>query len=365
MQGFGDGVPKKGNNMFLLEKHRSLPAYTPGDHEEGDGFIRLNTNESPYSPSPGVMAAMAGEVSKLGYYNDPDCAALRKALAGLYGVKPEQVTATNGSDELLYFAFIAFADEEHPIALPDITYGYYDLFAAANGIPLERIPLKADFTIDYRDYLGIGKTILFPNPNAPTGYAMPVWQVEEIAKSNPDNVVIVDEAYVDFGAETCLPLIEKYPNVLIVRTFSKSRSMAGARLGYGFACESLMAEIETIRNAVNLYSVNRMTQAAGIAAVKENDYYMKNCQRIIEARDYTTRMLREQGFEVLDSLGNFVFAKPKAMAAGTLARELKTRGILVRHWDKDRIRDYLRITIGTMQEMQALECAIEMIFGRA
>ncbi len=351
--------------MFLLEKHRGLPAYVPGDHEEGGGLVRLNTNESPYPPSPGVAKAIAGEVSKLGYYNDPDCAALRAALAGLYGVKPEQVIATNGSDELLYFAFLAFADENHPIALPDITYGYYDLFAAAHGIPLEKVPLKADFTIDYRDYLGIGKTIVFPNPNAPTGYAMPVWQMAEIAKSNPENVLIVDEAYVDFGAETCLPLIGEYPNVLIVRTFSKSRSMAGARLGYGFACESLIAELETMRNAINLYSVNRMTQAAGIAAVEENDYYMANCQRIIETREYTTKMLREQGFEVLGSKANFVFARPKAMNAKTLAVQLRERGILVRHWDKDRIRDYLRITIGAMQEMQALECAIEMIFGRA
>ena len=350
--------------MFLLEKHRSLPAYVPGDHVE-EGFIRLNTNESPYPPSPGVAKAIAGEVSKLGYYNDPDCAALRRALAGLYGVKPERVIATNGSDELLYFAFLAFADESHPIALPDITYGYYDLFAAAQGIPLEKIQLRDDFTIDYRDYMGIGKTIVFPNPNAPTGYVLPIWQVAEIAKSNPQNVIIVDEAYVDFGAETCLPLIDECPNLLIVRTFSKSRSMAGARLGYGFGCESLIAEIETIRNAINLYSVNRMTQAAGVAAVRENDYYMANCQRIIEARDYTTRMLREQGFEVLDSLANFVFAKPKAMSAKALAAQLKGRGILVRHWDKDRIRDYLRISIGTMQEMQALECAIEMIFGRA
>jgi len=351
--------------MFLREKHRGLPAYVPGDHEEGDGFIRLNTNESPYPPSPGVKAAIAGEIGKLGYYNDPDCTALRQALAGLYGVKSDQVIATNGSDELLYFAFLAFADESHPIALPDITYGYYALFAAAHGIPLVRVPLKDDFTIDYRDYLGIGKTIVFPNPNAPTGYALDLWQIAEIAKSNPENVVIVDEAYVDFGAETCLPLIGEHPNLLIVRTFSKSRSMAGARLGYGFGQSALIAQLETMRNAINLYSVNRMTQAAGVAAVRENDYYMENCRRIIEARDYTTRMLREQGFEVLDSLGNFVFAKPKAMSAKTLMQELKTRGILVRHFDQERVRDYLRITIGAMQEMQALEAAIEMIFGRA
>jgi len=350
---------------FLLERHKNLPAYVPGDHAEGTEFIRLNTNESPYPPSAGVAAAIAGEVKSLGYYNDPDCTALRGALAQLYGVLPQQVIAVNGSDELLYFAFIAFCDETHPIALPDITYGYYDLFAATHGIPMVKIPLKEDFTIDYRDYLGIEKTIVFPNPNAPTGFALPLWQIEEIAKSNPKNVLIVDEAYVDFGAETALPLIEKYPNLLIVRTFSKSRSMAGARLGYGFAQESLIAQIETIRNAVNVYSVNRMTQAAGIAACKENDYYMENCRKIMEAREYTTNMLREQGFEVLDSLGNFVFAKPRGMGAAALKAQLAQRGILVRHWDKPRIRDYLRISIGTMQEMQALDAAIEMIFGRA
>lgn len=351
--------------MFLLEKHRNLPAYVPGDHEEGDGFIRLNTNESPYPPSPAVRAAVDKEIGRLNYYNDPDCTALREALAGLYGLAPDQVIAGNGSDELLYLAFIAFADGEHPIALPDITYGYYDLFAASLGVPLVRKPLREDFSINYRDYLNIGQTVLFPNPNAPTGLALPLEQIEEIAKSNPDSVVIVDEAYVDFGGETCLPLIDRYPNLLIVRTFSKSRSLAGARLGYAFAQRALIAALHTVRNAVNLYSVSRMAQAAGVVAVAENDYYMANCRKIIEARDYTTQMLRAQGFDVLSSLGNFVFARPRAMSAGTLAERLRERGILVRHWDKERIGDYLRITIGTMQEMQALEAAIEMIFGRA
>jgi len=350
---------------FLLEKHRGLPAYVPGDHEEGEGFIRLNTNESPYPPSPGVAAAVAKEIGKLSYYNDPDCTQLRRALAQRYGVAENQVIAANGSDELLYFAFLAFADGGHPIALPDITYGYYDLFAASLGIPLEKIPLREDFTLNYQDYLGIGKNIVFPNPNAPTGYAIPLGQIREIAKSNPENVLIVDEAYVDFGAESALSLVDECENLLIVRTFSKSRSMAGARIGFGFAQAGLIAELETVRNAVNLYSVSRMAQAAGTAAIREDAYYMDNCRRIIEARDYTTRMLREQGFEVLDSLGNFVFAKPSAMSASALKAQLRERGILVRHWDQDRVRDYLRITIGTMQEMQALDAAIEMIFGRA
>ena len=352
-------------SRFLLEKHRHLPAYVPGDHEEGDGFIRLNTNESPFPPAPAVQDAVNKEIGRLNYYNDPDCTALRRALAGQYGLTPDRVIAGNGSDELLYLAFMAFADETHPIALPDITYGYYDLFAAALGIPLVRKPLREDFSIDYRDYLGIGQTVLFPNPNAPTGLALPLWQIEEIAKSNLDNVVIIDEAYVDFGGETCLPLLERYPNLLVMRTFSKSRSLAGARLGYAFAQRELIAALETVRNAVNLYSVSRMAQAAGIAAMEDEGYTLANCRKIMQARDYATRMLRAQGFEVLDSLGNFVFARPRAMSAAALAARLRERGILVRHWDKERIRDYLRITIGTMQEMQALEAAIEMIFGRA
>lgn len=352
-------------SRFLLKKHRDLPAYVPGDHKEGEGFIRLNTNESPYPPSPGVRDAVAREIGRLNYYNDPDCTALREALADLYGLAPNQVIAGNGSDEVLYLAFMAFADGTHPIVLPDITYGYYDLFAAALGIPLVRRPLDEDFSIDYRDYLNVGQTVLFPNPNAPTGRALPLWQIGEIVRSNPENVVIVDEAYVDFGGETCLPMTKRYPNLLVVRTFSKSRSLAGARLGYAMAQSELITALETVRNAVNLYSVSRMAQAAGVAAIAENDYYMANCRRIIEARDYTTRMLRGQGFEVLPSLGNFVFAKPRAMSAGALAERLRERGILVRHWDKERIGDYLRITIGTMQEMQALEAAIEMIFGRA
>lgn len=350
---------------FLLKRHQALPVYVPGDHEEGVGVIRLNTNESPYPPSPGVAAAVAEQIDSLQFYNDPDCTQIKAALAQTYGVTSKNVTVTNGSDELLYLAFMAFADGEHPIALPDVTYGYYDLFAAALDIPMERIPLKDDFTVDFRDYCGIGKMIVLANPNAPTGYALRIDQIEEIVKSNPQNVVLIDEAYIDFGAESALPLIQKYDNLLIVRTFSKSRSMAGARIGFGFGSERIIADIETMRNAVNLYSVSRMAQAAGVAALEENDYYMDNCRRIMDAREYTIRMLREQGFEVLPSLGNFVFARPSGMGAAALKAQLALRGILVRHFDKPRVRDYLRITIGTMAQMQALDAAIEMIFGRA
>ena len=351
--------------MSRFSLRPNLPAYVPGEHVEGDGYIRLNTNESPFSPSPGVAAAVAREAGRLNDYNDPDCTALRAAIAGLHGLAADQVTVGNGSDEVLYFAFMAFADAAHPILLPDITYGYYDLFAAAQGIPLCRAPLRADFTLDPADYVRAGKTVLFPNPNAPTGLALSAAQIEEIVRGNPQNVVIVDEAYIDFGGESCLPLIARYDNLLIVRTFSKSRSLAGARLGYGMGQASLIADVETVRNAVNLYSVNRMTQAAGVAAIEEDDYYRENCRKIIAVRAYTTDMLRAHGFDVIDSLGNFVFARPRAMSAAHLTRELAARGILVRHWEKARIGDYLRITVGSMQQMQALDAAIEMIFGRA
>ena len=346
-----------------MEAHRELPAYVPGEHAEDGRLIRLNTNESPYPPPPAVQQAIAREAANLGYYNDPDCAALRRALAGLYGVAPENVICGNGSDELLYLAFMAFADARHPIVMPDITYGYYDLFAAALGIPIERIPLEADFSVDPGRYAGLRKMIVLANPNAPTGLALSPGDIAPICAGTPDSVVLIDEAYVDFGAESCLPLIAQHDNLLIVRTFSKSRSMAGARLGYAFAQVGLIEELDTVRNAVNLYSVNRMTQAAGIAACAENGYFMDNCARIMASRRFTTDGLRALGFEVIESLGNFVFARCPKMPGAHLAAALRERGILVRRWDAPRIEEYLRITIGSQPEMEALLRAVRDILG--
>ena len=345
-------------SRLLMDRLKGLPAYVPGEHTEDGRFIRLNTNESPYPPSPGVLAAVSTQVAQLGYYNDPDCTALRGALAALYGVGKENVICGNGSDELLYLAFMAFADAAHPIALPDITYSYYDLFAAALGIPLERIPLGQDFTVNPARYASLGRMIVLANPNAPTGLALSPAQIAGICASNPDSVVLIDEAYVDFGGETCLPLIEHYPNLLVVRTFSKSRSMAGARLGYAFGCAELIAALDTVRNAVCLYSVNRMTQAAGIAACGENDYYMENCRRIMASRRYALDALRALGFETTDSLGNFIFARSGRMPGAALAAALRERGILVRRWDAPRIADWLRITVGSQAEMEALVRAV-------
>jgi histidinol-phosphate aminotransferase len=320
-------------------------------------YVKLNTNESPFPPSPGVARAVAEQVDRLQLYSDPECTALRAKLAEIYGVSPNQVIVTNGSDEVLNFAFMAFADEENPLAFPDITYGFYPVFAELNRIPYTQIPLKEDFSIDPGDYLGLGKTIVIANPNAPTGLCLSLSQIEDILTSNPDNVVIIDEAYVDFGGESAITLVDKYENLLVTQTYSKSRSMAGARLGFGIGCEKLIADLNTIRYSTNPYNVNRMTEAAGVAALEENDYYIGNCRTIIENRSWTKAALEELGFAVIPSKANFLFAKHPKVDGQTLYLELKKRGVLVRHFEKSRIRDYNRITIGTLEQMNTLVLA--------
>ena len=337
---------------FLREKHRTLPAYEPGTHEESGSVIRLNTHESPYPPSGEVLEAIARESRKLNYYNDPDCKALIEALSNRLGVGPENLLIGNGSDQVLQLSFLAFADQGSPIYLPKITYSYYDLFAALYQIPLRKVPLKADLTLDIERFYDLDGMIVFPNPNAPTGLALSVQAIEGILKRNLDHVVLVDEAYVDFGAETAVPLIRTYPNLLVVRTFSKSGSLAGIRLGYGIGQAELIADLNRIRNAVDLYGVNRLAQAAGVAATAHWTYYEENCRRIMAARETTIKTLRSLGFTVTDSLGNFVFAKPAGILAMELQHKLAERGILVRHFNGPQTKDWLRITIGTAEEME-------------
>lgn len=339
---------------YLRENHRSLPAYVPGTHEEGNDVIRLNTNESPFPPSASVLEAIAAESTRLNFYNDPDCTDLIQALSRKEGVEPENLVVGNGSDQVLQLAFLAFAGPECPIVLPDITYSYYDLFAALYEIPLRRIPLREDFRICPADYSRAGGMIVFPNPNAPTGLALTRAEIAGILEANPDHVVLVDEAYVDFGAETVVPLIRTFPNLLVVRTFSKSGSLAGIRLGYGMGSPELIADLARIRNAVDLYGVNRLAQAAGAAACRDWSYYEQNCRRIMNSRTYTTEALGRLGFTVLPSQGNFIFARPAAVSAAFVREKLSERGILVRHFRGGRTEDWLRITIGTEAEMQQL-----------
>lgn len=341
-------------SRFFSQKYKSLVPYTPGEQPKDVKYIKLNTNESPFPPSKGVLEATSIEAGKLQLYSDPECTALHSAIASLYGVEPNEVLATNGSDEILNFAFMAFSDKESPIVFPDITYGFYPVFAEINNIPYEKIPLKEDFTIDVNDYVGINKNIVIANPNAPTGICLPLSDIERIVKSNLNNVVIIDEAYIDFGGESAIPLTKKYDNVIVTRTFSKSYSMAGARLGFGVANKSLIADMNTIKYSTNPYNVNRMTQMAGVGAIADNEYYMENCKKIIEAREYTKNALEGLGFCVLPSSANFLFAKSDRVDGEELYLSLKARGVLVRHFTSERIKDFNRITVGTMEQMEIL-----------
>ena len=338
-------------SRFFSTKYQNLKAYTPGEQPRDMQYIKLNTNESPFPPSPSVAEAVAAEAGKLALYSDPECTELVAEASKVFGVDKSQILMTNGSDEILNFAFMAFCDAEHPIVFPDITYGFYPVFAELNGIPYEKIPLKDDFSIDVNDYIGIGKNIVIANPNAPTGLTLSLDEIEQIVKTNPDNIVIIDEAYVDFGAESAVSLINKYDNLLVTQTFSKSRSMAGARLGFGIGASSLIADMQTIKYSTNPYNVNRMTMAAGAAALRENDYYMDNCKKIADVREYTKNELEKLGFFVTDSKANFLFAKSDRIDGEVLYKELKKRGVLVRHFTTDKIAQYNRITVGTKEQM--------------
>ena len=341
-------------SRFFSSKLSSLVPYTPGEQPKDMKYIKLNTNESPYPPCKEVVNAALTEAGKLQLYCDPTCSALHTELARQYGVNKEEVLATNGSDEILNFAFMAFSDKAHPIVFPDITYGFYPVFAEINGIPYEKIPLKEDFSIDVNDYVGINKNIVIANPNAPTGMYLENSEIEKIVSSNPNNVVIIDEAYIDFGGESAIPLTKKYDNLIVTRTFSKSYSLAGARLGFGVANEALIRDMNTIKYSTNPYNVNRMTQEAGVSAIRNNSYFMENCKKIVEAREYTSLELKSLGFTVLPSMANFVFAKSDKIDGERLYLELKSRGILVRHFTSERIKDFNRITIGTREQMEVL-----------
>lgn len=351
-------------SRFFSNKYASLEAYTPGEQPKDMKYIKLNTNESPFPPSDNVVEAAKNAAATLRLYSDPECKKLTDKLAELYGVKPSQVFMTNGSDEILNFAFMAFCDDEHPAVFPEITYGFYPVFTALNNIPFEEIPLKDDFSVDVNDYIAVGKTVVIANPNAPTGLSLSLDEIEQIVKSNPNNVVVIDEAYVDFGGVSALPLIEKYDNLLVTGTFSKSRSLAGARLGFGIGSEALIGDLNTIKYSTNPYNINSMTMAAGVAALESNDYYMNNCKIIMENRAYTKTQLEKLGFEVLDSKANFLFAASNKVDGETLYKSLKQAGILVRHFSKEKIKNYVRITIGTKEQMDALIDAVKIILDK-
>ena len=341
-------------SRFFTKRLEKLTPYTPGEQPRDMQYIKLNTNESPFPPSPAVVEAAKAEAGRLQLYSDPTCRELTDKLASLYGVTPEQVILTNGSDEVLNFAFTAFSDESHPITFADITYGFYSVFAELNRVPYVIKPLKDDFTIDIDDYCGNCGTVFIANPNAPTGILLSLDEIEKIVKSNPDNVVVIDEAYIDFGGESAYPLTAKYDNLIVVRTFSKSRSMAGARLGYALGPAALIADLEKIKFSVNPYNVNRLTLRLGEATVDAESYYQEKCAAIIRTREETAEKLRNMGFEVLPSKTNFLFVKNDKIGGRELYEKLKDRGILVRHFSNRKIRQFNRITVGTPEQMKIL-----------
>ena len=340
-------------SRFINEKFAKLEAYTPGEQPKDMQYIKLNTNESPFPPSKSVLDAVnTAEIAKLNLYPDPVCKTLKEKLAALYSVKSENVFVSNGSDDILNFSFMAFCnDAEHPVKFPAISYGFYRVYAELYGVRYEAIPLAEDFSIRVEDYLGNNANVVIANPNAPTGLALSHEEVERIVRSNPDFVVVIDEAYVDFGAESCVDLIDRYDNLLVVRTYSKSRSMAGARLGFAFGNAELIADLEKIKFSTNPYNINRLTLLAGEAAIDDDAYYMDNCKKIIENREYTKSELEKMGFFVLDSRANFLFAKSDKISGEELYLKLKENGVLVRHFKTEKIKDFNRITIGTKEQM--------------
>lgn len=335
---------------------RKVVPYTPGEQPKLTKMIKLNTNENPYPPAPGVKKAMLEfDVDKLRLYPDPLVAELRDAIAKRYGVSREETFVGVGSDDVLAMVFMTFFNSDKPILFPDITYSFYDVWAEMLRIPYKQLPLDDAFKINPTDYSIENGGVIFPNPNAPTGELLPISQIEEIVKANPDVIVVVDEAYIDFGGESALPLIHKYDNVLVVQTFSKSRSLAGSRVGYCFGNEKLISYLNDVKYSFNSYTMDALTIKLGTASVLDEDYFKETTKRIIETREWFKEKIRNLGFTFGDSKSNFVFASHPGIDNVKLFEELRKENIFVRHFNSpERIKPYLRITIGTQEEMETL-----------
>ena len=341
---------------------RKVEPYVPGEQPDDAEMVKLNTNESPYPPSPSARAVLEGmNGGRMRLYPDPDAAELKSALADYYHLDRDQIFVGVGSDDVLATAFLTFFHGSLPILFPDITYSFYEVWAELFEIPYERPLLDDRFRIRKEDYFRKNGGIIFPNPNAPTGVEMPLSEIEEIVAGNPDSVVIVDEAYVDFGGQSALPLISKYENLLVVQTFSKSRAMAGMRIGFAMGQKKLIGYLNDVRNSINSYTMNRPSIAMGTAAVQDEEYFREICGKIMETREWSAQELRRLGFRFEESRTNFIFAAHETKSAEELMKELRKRHIYVRHFPKGRIRNYLRITIGTPEQMQKLFDALEEI----
>ena len=334
---------------------RKVVPYTPGEQPNQPDMIKLNTNENPYPPAPKVQQVLKEmDAGDLRLYPDPSAGALVKAIADYYGLNEDQVFVGVGSDDVLAMSFLTFFNGEKPVLFPDITYSFYDVWAELFRIPYERPALDDSFHIKKEDYFKENGGIIFPNPNAPTGVELPLQDIEEILKANSGSVVIVDEAYIDFGAHSALPLISKYDNLLVVQTFSKSRSMAGMRIGFACGNPVLIKYLNDVKYSFNSYTMNRTSLAAGVAAIGDRDYFEDTCQKIMDTREWTQKELKALGFTFQDSKANFIFAAHKTCPAKQIFEALRAKHIYVRYFAKPRIDNYLRITIGTREEMEQL-----------
>lgn len=348
--------------MSWQDKLRKVEPYEAGEQPKNQNLIKLNTNENPYDPGEKVKEAIQNfDVSKLPLYPNPDADDLKHALADYYGIKDEQVFLGNGSDEVLALTFLTCFNGQEPILFPDISYSFYPVYCELYGMKYEMIPLNEQFEIKKEDYYRPNSGIIFPNPNAPTGLLVSLDFIEDILKHNSESVVVIDEAYIDFGGESAIPLLKKYPNLLIIQTFSKFRSLAGIRLGVALGNQELVKKLYDVKNSFNSYPIDRLAQVIGKVSVEDTEYIKENALKIMETREYTKKELKKLGFVMPDSYANFIFVSHPQYDAVQLFQQLREKGILVRYFNKPRINQYLRITIGTQSQMEILVKEIKKI----
>jgi len=348
-------------SRFAKPALEQIAPYVPGEQPQDRRYVKLNTNESPFPPSAKAQTLASSVLNRLQLYPDPECTKLVQSMADRLGLQKDQVLLSNGSDEILDQAFEAFCDDTHPAVFPDISYGFYKVFAEIHGVPYRQIPLKDDFSIAPEDYYEAGGTVFIANPNAPTGLVLDLDAVESILLHNLNTVVVIDEAYMDFYGASAVALIPKYKNLLVTQTFSKSRAMAGARLGMGFAQAELVSDLKKVKYSSNPYNVNAITLAAGLGAWEDDEYTRSIVQAIQQNRAFTSSALQEMGFELTDSKANFLFVKHPKISGKDLYLALKSKGVLVRHFDQSRIEDYNRVTIGSEEDMDRFLIAVREI----
>jgi len=348
-------------SRFWSSVVHALSPYVPGEQPKLDGIIKLNTNENPYPPSSRVLAAIASATDRLRLYPDPTATSLRETIAARYGVAPVEVFVGNGSDEVLAHTFQALLNHDAPLLFPDITYSFYPVYCRLYGIRYEEVPLDATMKVQIADFRRPCSAILLPNPNAPTGIGLPCQAIEALVAEHPNQLVVIDEAYVDFGGESAVPLVARHDNLLVVQTLSKSRALAGLRVGFAIGQRPLIEALERVKDSFNSYPLDCLAIAGAVAAINDDAWFQETRQRIMASRESLVQALSALGFEVLPSVANFVFARHRSHSGAELAAKLRQRGVLVRHFRKPRIEDFLRITVGTEDQCSSLITAVRSL----